>query len=166
VIVVCLGNICRSPMAEAVLAGLVRDAGLDDRVEVSSAGTGDWHLGSPMDRRAAALLAAAGYDPSDHQSRQVSGSWHDEHDLVLAMDAQNLSDLQALAGAALDEDPGRLRLFREYDPLAEPDDRDVPDPFYGDEADFEDVLAMVRRTSRGIVDRLAPLLDPGPSLGQ
>src|SRR4051812_36887911 len=91
VAVVCLGNICRSPMAEGGLSARIGDAGLDGRVTVSSSGTGDWHVGGPMDRRAAATLTAAGYDATRHRARQWAGN--DDADLVLAMDAQNLADL-------------------------------------------------------------------------
>ena len=83
---VCLGNICRSPMADVVLTARVEEAGLADRVTVASSGTGDWHVGHPMDHRAAATLAAAGYDPTRHRAQQFAASWLDEFDLVLAMD--------------------------------------------------------------------------------
>jgi protein-tyrosine phosphatase len=138
---VCLGNICRSPTAHVVLEERLSDAGLD-RVEVSSSGTGDWHVGHPMDRRAAATLTAAGYDASRHRARQ-----HDPAegvDLVLAMDDANLSDL----GGRTD----RIRKFRDFDP-AEPES-DVPDPYYGGDDGFEEVLTMVERTASAIVDAL------------
>ncbi|HEY1119305.1 MAG TPA: low molecular weight protein-tyrosine-phosphatase, partial [Acidimicrobiales bacterium] len=119
---VCLGNICRSPMADVVLAERLADAGLDDRVSVGSSGTGGWHVGDPMDRRAAATLTAAGYDATRHRARQWgSGEDADAADLVLAMDAQNLADL----GGPTD----RVRLFRDFDPV-DPGS-DVPDPYYG-----------------------------------
>ncbi len=149
---VCLGNICRSPMAHVVLDARVADAGLDARVTVLSAGTGDWHVGGPMDRRAAALLTAEGYDASRHRAQQVLPSWLDECDLVLAMDAENLRDLRALGEA----EPERLRLFRDLDPEGP---GDVPDPYYGGDAGFAGVLAMVERTSAAIVEELAPLVD-------
>jgi protein-tyrosine phosphatase len=94
---VCLGNICRSPMAHVVLEDKLTQAGLTDRVEVTSSGTGDWHIGEPMDRRAAARLRDAGYDPTRHRARQVSRTDLAEHDLVLAMDSTNLAALQRLA---------------------------------------------------------------------
>ncbi|WP_278258472.1 low molecular weight protein-tyrosine-phosphatase [Nocardioides convexus] len=150
---VCLGNICRSPMAHVVLAARVADAGLDDRVAVVSAGTGDWHVGGPMDRRAAALLTAEGYDASRHRAQQVLPSWLEEHDLVLAMDADNLRDLRALASA--EPDPERLRRFRDLDPDGP---GDVPDPYYGGDDGFRDVLAMVERTAEAIVEEVAALV--------
>lgn len=160
--VVCLGNICRSPMAAVVLRDRIRRAGLDDRVEVVSAGTGDWHMGDPMDRRAAAALAAIGLDPSEHRAQQFKAAWLDSFDLVLAMDAANRADLAALrdqvessGGAATggDADPGRgrVRMFRDFDPLADDSDREVPDPFYGDDDGFETVLRIVQRTADHLV---------------
>jgi protein-tyrosine phosphatase len=151
--VVCLGNICRSPTAEVVLAARVADAGLDDRVEVSSSGTGDWHIGHPMDRRAAASLAAAGYDPTRHRAQQFAGSWLEEYDVLLAMDAQNRADITADGSTAGD----RVLMFRDFDPV-EPGS-DVPDPYYGGDSGFEEVLAMVERTSAGIVEALRRRVD-------
>jgi protein-tyrosine phosphatase len=159
--VVCLGNICRSPMAEVVLTSLVADAGLADRVEVASSGTGPWHADEPMDRRAAALLTAHGYDASRHRAQQFQPSWHDEYDLVLAMDATNHGDLRQLAGD-LTRDEGRLRMFRDFDPLAADDDRDVPDPFFGGDEGFGPVLGIVRRTAAELVRRLGDHLAPTP----
>ena len=142
VAVVCLGNICRSPMADVVLQERIADAGLDDRVSVDSSGTGGWHVGGPMDRRAAATLTAAGYDAARHRARQWAGN--DEHDLVLAMDAQNLADI----GGASE----RVMAFRTFDP--EEPGGDVPDPYYGGDSGFEEVLAMVERTARSLVAAL------------
>ncbi|WP_312855859.1 low molecular weight protein-tyrosine-phosphatase [Nocardioides stalactiti] len=142
VALVCLGNICRSPMADVVLTDRVRSAGLDDRVEVVSSGTGDWHVGHPMDRRAAAILTGEGYDASAHRAQQVQASWLTDCDLVLAMDQDNLRDLRSLAGGTAD--PDRVRLFGDFDPL-EPG-AEVPDPYYGGTDGFQVVLAMVERT--------------------
>jgi low molecular weight protein-tyrosine phosphatase len=150
VAVVCLGNICRSPMAGVVLADRVARAGLADRVEVASAGTGDWHLGQPMDRRAAAVLASHGHDPSEHRARQFQADWFSSTDLVLAMDADNRADLAALCAEA-GGDPGKVRMFRDFDPLGGDGDRDVPDPYYGGDEGFTTVMAMVQRTADSIV---------------
>ncbi|KRC52935.1 MULTISPECIES: low molecular weight protein-tyrosine-phosphatase [unclassified Nocardioides] len=152
--VVCLGNICRSPMADVVLQARVADAGLDDRVEVLSAGTGDWHAGDRMDRRAAALLTSEGYDASRHRAQQVLPDWLDQHDLVLAMDQENLRDLRAL-GALAGAGPQRLRLFRDFDPAGP---GDVPDPYYGGDAGFRGVLDMVERTADALVAQLAAVV--------
>lgn len=153
--VVCLGNICRSPMADVVLHARVVDAGLEDSVSVVSAGTGGWHAGDGMDSRAARLLTEHGYDAHRHRAQQVQPAWLDEYDLVLAMDRDNLRDLRDLRAPG---DPGeteRLRLFRDFDPEAP---GDVPDPYYGGADGFRDVLAMVERTSAALVDRIGPLV--------
>jgi protein-tyrosine phosphatase len=144
VAVVCLGNICRSPIAEVVLRDRLESAGLGGRVEVLSAGTGGWHVGGPMDERAAAVLTERGYDPSRHRARQVDPDWLGTLDLVLAMDEQNHRDLEPVV------DPQRLRMFRDFDPEAG-DDRDVPDPYFGGDDGFGDVLAIVERTADCLV---------------
>ena len=149
---VCLGNICRSPMAHVVLESRLADAGLDDRVEVASSGTGGWHLGKPMDPRAAATLTASGYDPSRHRARQWDASWPTAYDLVLVMDEANLSDV----GGRQE----RVGMFRDFDP----DDPGtaVPDPYYGGDDGFEEVLVMVERTSGSIVSALAHQVETTP----
>jgi protein-tyrosine phosphatase len=136
-------------MAQVVLEQRLADAGLDDRVVVRSAGTGDWHIGNPMDRRAAATLRTSGYDPSRHRAQQYDDSWADQEDLVLAMDEDNLADLGGRSQ--------RVGLFRDFDPV-EPGG-EVPDPYYGEADGFAEVLAMVERTSDAIVAELAVLLD-------
>lgn len=156
VAVVCLGNICRSPMADVVLESLVADAGLDDRVEVVSSGTADWHVGKPMDRRAAAVLTEHGYDASRHRAQQFHPSWLTECDLVLAMDGDNLTDILDLLDHS--GDPSRVRRFRDFDPLAHDGDRNVPDPYYGSDDGFGEVLRMVQRTGRALVDELVRAL--------
>jgi protein-tyrosine phosphatase len=147
VALVCLGNICRSPIAAAVLRARLADAGLDDRVEVLSSGTGDWHVGDPMDQRAAATLTAAGYDVG-HTAQQIRPSWLDDCDLILAMDAANRRDIAALGPA----EDGRLRMFRDFDPV-DPGS-DVPDPYYGGPEGFDRVLEMVERTCDALVEAL------------
>jgi protein-tyrosine phosphatase len=149
VALVCLGNICRSPTAHVVLEARLADAGLDDRVSVRSSGTGDWHVGRPMDQRAAATLSESGYDPSHHRARQYDTSWAEEDDLVLAMDHENLADLGGRSE--------RVALFRDLDPVGTGED--VPDPYYGGADGFADVLAMVERTSDALVAELTALLD-------
>ena len=164
--VVCLGNICRSPTAHVVLEAALDDAGVGDRVTVSSAGTGGWHVGDPMDRRAAAALSGAGYDPSGPRAEQFDVDWFARHDLVLAMDTDNLSDLRDLARDAeprgVDVGDQRLRLFRDFDPQAistsDPRERVVPDPYYGGDDGFAEVLEMVERTSEALADAVASLL--------
>jgi low molecular weight protein-tyrosine phosphatase len=151
VALVCLGNICRSPMAHVVLESRLRAAGLDDRVTVHSSGTGDWHVGRPMDSRAAATLSRAGFDPTRHRARQYDASRADQHDLVLAMDHDNLADLGGRSE--------RVALFRDFDPVDTGED--VPDPYYGGPDGFSDVLTMVERTSDALVAELAAVLGSG-----
>lgn len=148
---VCLGNICRSPVAEVVLATRLAAAGLDSRVRVSSAGTGDWHRGEPMDRRAAASLTASGYDPSAHRAAQFDRTWADRYDLILAMDSSNYTDVVDLVSY---DDRHRIRMYRSFDPLAADGHLDVPDPWYGGPEGFDDVLAMAERTSDVLVSEL------------
>jgi protein-tyrosine phosphatase len=136
---VCLGNICRSPMAEVVLRAQLDKAGLAGKVMVDSAGTGDWHIGDAMNGRARDQLARAGYDGEAHRARQIDAYWLPQRDLLLAMDAANLRDLRALAPAA---DADRIRLFGEIAGLG---GRDVPDPYYGTAADFAAVLALLEQ---------------------
>ena len=149
---VCLGNICRSPMAAVVLAAKVRDAGLDDRIVVGSSGTGDWHIGEPMDPRAAAQLKAEGYDGSRHRAQQFDADWFDAYDLLLAMDDANAADLRRQARD--ESDRRRIRRFREFDPLATDADRSVPDPWYGDSDGFTEVFEIVERTANALVATL------------
>ncbi len=156
---VCLGNICRSAMAGVVLAERLAEAGLD--VEVVTSGTGGWHVGDPMDARAAATLAAHGYDGAAHRARQLEAGWVAASDLVLAMDSDNLASIASLAPRAWAADgggpagsaPARIRLFRDFDPRAE-DDRDVEDPYYGGDDGFETVLEIIERTSDEISRQL------------
>ena len=145
---VCLGNICRSPTAHVVLEQRLADAGLADRVEVASSGTGGWHVGNPMDERAAATLTSAGYDATRHRARQFDATWPAAYDLVLVMDEANLADV----GGRTE----RTGLFRDHDPV-DPGG-EVPDPYYGGADGFEEVLAMVERTSDAIVRALPDTL--------
>ncbi|WP_308286198.1 low molecular weight protein-tyrosine-phosphatase [Actinomycetospora soli] len=142
-VTVCTGNICRSPMAEQVLRAALADAGLADRVAVSSVGIGPWHVGEPMDRRAAATLAGHGY-ATDHVARQVADGTLGA-DLLLAATADHARDLRR-AGA----NPERVRLLRSFDPGA-PDGAEVPDPYYGGDEGFDEVLAMIEAAAPGIV---------------
>ena len=144
---VCLGNICRSPTAEVVLASAVAAAGLADVVRVDSCGTGDWHLGERIDERAGAVLVAAGYDPSRHRARLYDDTWA-ERDVLLAMDEANLRDLGGRSE--------RVGLFRDFDPIGT--GGEVPDPYYGGPRGFEEVLTMVERTSAALVGELERVL--------
>jgi len=145
-------------MADVVLTQRVDDAGLAGRVTVTSCGTGDWHIGRPMDERAAATLRANDFDPSAHRAQQFSPSWLAANDLVLAMDGRNLADVRrAEAASGGGADPARVRLFGDFDPV-EPGG-EVPDPYYGGEQGFQEVLAMVERTCSALVSALQQLSD-------
>ena len=149
---VCLGNICRSPTAEGVMRRLLREQGLEDRVEVDSAGTGDWHAGEPPDRRAAAAARARG-TVLDGAARQVTPADFERFELIVAMDGDNLADLRAVApdGAAR----AKLRRLREFDAASVAAGQlDVPDPYYGGADGFERVLDVVEAGCRGLLDEL------------
>ena len=154
---VCLGNICRSPMAHVVLEDRLIKAGLDDRVEVVSSGTGWWHQGEAMDSRAADVLRSAGYDPSRHVARTFNTDWFAENDLLLAMDLSNQADMSDQAPTVAEQ--GRVRMFREFDPEAGEGDLEVPDPWYGGASGFAAVLAMIERTTDQLVAQLPDLLE-------
>ena len=141
-------------MAHVVLAARIDDAGLADVVHLESFGTGDWHVGRPMDRRAAAALTAEGYDATRHRARTFGVREADAFDLVLAMDRSNEGDLRDLGVQA-----SRLRLFRSFDPDG-PADADVPDPYYDDDDGFADVLEIVERTGARLVDLLERQTSP------
>ena len=149
---VCLGNICRSPMAETVLRAELDRAGLGGRVRVDSAGTGDWHAGNPMDRRARAELAARGYDGASHRARQFRAEWLAGRDLVLAMDTANRDDLGRMGA-----EPGRLAMLRSFDPASGPD-AEVPDPYYGDGGSFGLALDQIEAAARGLAGALRAAL--------
>ena len=147
VLVVCLGNICRSPTAEAAVREAAADPGVD--VEVDSAGTGAWHVGNPPDRRMTAAAAEDGLELAG-QARQVTVDDFREFDLVVAMDGSNHADLLRLAPD--DDARARVRLFREYAGEA---GEGVPDPYYGGPDGFREVVDIVRRAARGLVDAVA-----------
>ena len=158
VCLVCLGNICRSPMAETVLRAELAAAGLDGAVVVDSAGTGDWHVGDAMDPDARAALAVRGRDGSVHRARQFDPSWLAERDLVLAMDSRNLADLRRMARVQ-GEDTDRIRLFGEVGGLTDTGTRDIPDPWGGGPDEFGHVLDLLGAAAPVIVTRLAGRLE-------
>jgi protein-tyrosine phosphatase len=155
VCLVCLGNICRSPMAETVLRAALNEAGLDEAVTLDSSGTGDWHVGEPMYPQARTALARRGYDGSAHRARQFQASWLPDRDLLLAMDARNLATLRRMAGPA---DRDRIRLFGEVGGLGEIGGGEIPDPYGGNQADFGYVLDLLGAAAPVIAARLARLL--------
>ena len=171
VVFVCTGNICRSPMGDVVLRHLAADrlladgTVLGDRLTVSSAGTGGWHEGEGMDPRARAALERRGYDDHGHRARPFDTAWLPATDLVVCMDRGHRQTLasraRASAGDYRFED--HLVLMRSFGPRSG-GDPDVPDPYYGDDADFERCLDLVESGCRGLTDHLAGILDdhPGP----
>ncbi|MFL6122895.1 low molecular weight protein-tyrosine-phosphatase [Actinophytocola sp.] len=145
---VCSGNICRSPIAALVFGAVLVEEGLADKVRVTSAGIGPWHVGEPADRRARRVLSAHGY-PTEHVAAQVDED-HLSADLLVALDAGHeaaLRDLLAHQGGDGDE---RVRMLRSFDPDAA--DLEVPDPYYGDDAGFDEVLGMVEAAMPGLVE--------------
>ena len=156
---VCTGNICRSPMAEAVFRSLVRDAGLEDRIAVDSAATGDWHVGERADHRTVDALARLGYDGSAHRARQFDADWFDDLDLVIAFDHGQERILKAWANN--DHDRSKVQLLLTFD--NEQSLVDVPDPYYSDAALFDTVLATVERACRALLSQITPALGGNPA---
>nr|WP_267881136.1 low molecular weight protein-tyrosine-phosphatase [Streptomyces niger] len=151
---VCTGNICRSPMAEAVFRARIEEAGLADRVVIDSAGTGGWHEGEDADPRTLAVLREAGYELA-HSARQFRPEWFERLDLIIALDSGHLHDLRD--SAPTETDAAKVRLLRACT-LPDPGsyattalDPDVPDPYYGGMSGFEGCLAMVEAASEDLL---------------
>lgn len=142
ILCVCLGNICRSPMAEGAVRAMGASAGLD--LEVDSAGTGAYHIGNPPDPRGLAAASARGYDNSGQRARQVRIGDFDEFDLIVAMDRSNLRNLEAMCP------PGARAEIRLFDP----EGREIPDPYYGGPADYELALDMVEHAADALITGL------------
>ena len=160
VCLVCLGNICRSPMAETVLRAELAAAGLDGAVVVDSAGTGDWHVGDAMDPGARAALASRGFDGSSHRARQFQPSWLARRDLILAMDTRNLADLRRMARDPSGQGEDRIRLFGQVGGLTEVGGGDIPDPWGGGADEFGHVLDLLGAAAPVIAGQLTRLLEP------
>jgi protein-tyrosine phosphatase len=150
VLFVCLGNICRSPLAEGVFLHLAREAGMEDRFAVDSAGTGSWHVGERPDPRSTAVARAHDVELPG-RARQVRPQDLDDFDVIVAMDRENLRDLERLADGG---SRARLHLLREFDPEGGGDE--VPDPYFGGPDGFENVYAMVRRSCERLLEELSP----------
>lgn len=154
ILFVCMGNLCRSPMAEGVFKQLVNDTGLAGRIAVDSAGTHDYHVGDPPDQRAQRAAQRRGYAISHQRGRQVTPRDFQEFDYILAMDTVNLRALMRLCPQ---EHAPKLKLFMEFHSGREV--REVPDPYYGGNDGFERVLDMVEDASQGLLRHLREQLD-------
>lgn len=150
VLFVCLGNICRSPLAEAVFRQLVVEAGLESRFRIDSAGTSGYHDGDPPDARTAQVAARRGVDVAG-ASRQVRSEDVASFDYLIVMDAENLRAVERLVARGASE--AEVRLLRDFDPEAD-EGRDVPDPYFGGPDGFENVHDMVERSARGLLEHL------------
>jgi protein-tyrosine phosphatase len=150
VLFVCLGNICRSPLAMGVFREVVREAGLADRFEIDSAGTSSYHTGSPPDSRTAGVARARGL-VLEHAARQMVGDDLQRFDYVVVMDASNRGKVERLAQRV--DGRAELRMLREFDPESN-GDLDVPDPYFGGTDGFEDVHDMVERSCRALLQHI------------
>jgi len=155
ILFVCLGNICRSPLAEGVFRDLARQRGVEDHFRIDSAGTSAYHIGSAPDDRSAAEALRRGLELTG-SARQVAAEDLHEFDWVIAMDAENHAELERLHAAV----GGRARLHRLREWDAEADSADVPDPYYGGDSGFSDVHDIVERSCERLLDTL---LDGGVS---
>ena len=152
---VCLGNICRSPLAEAVFRDQVQQAGLEDHFDIESSGTGDWHVGDQADRRMQQTAERHGVSLDGHTASQFQEEDLLRYDHIFVMDKSNLNDV-----LYFDEEEqygGKVRLFREFDP--EPENFQVPDPYYGGKDGFENVYNIVERTAQNILERMVEEYD-------
>lgn len=146
---VCMGNICRSPTAEAVMRAVVAREGLQDEIDIDSAGTGSWHVGDPPDARSTEVAARRGI-VMEGAARQVTEADFEAYDLILAADRQNLATLRGWAPD--DALAAKVRLLREFDPKSvAAGDLEVPDPYYGGPDGFEHVLDLVQDACEGLL---------------
>jgi protein-tyrosine phosphatase len=143
VLFVCLGNICRSPMAEAVFKNLVKEAGLQNRIDVESAGTGAWHIGQRPHAGTLAILKTHGIDAGTKRAQQLSRSDIREFDYIIAMDDENVNDIEALFG----KNVPRLMDYAPHAPA-----RNVPDPYYA--GNFDEVYRLVQMGSKGLLETI------------
>jgi len=156
VLFVCTGNICRSPTAHGVFRHKVREEGLQDRVRIAGAGTHDYHVGDPPDRRTVAAARARGFDLADLRARKVGAADFLDFDLILAMDRGHLAHLSRIGPPGAHD---RLRLFLDFAP-APWTGADVPDPYYGQADHFEQVLDMVEAGADGLMAEVRRRLTP------
>ena len=147
VLFVCLGNICRSPLAEVVVKSVAKEEGLDHLFHFESAGTGSWHVGNGADHRSAATALQHGLSLEDHIAQRITAKGINNWDLFVAMDRDNRSNLIAM-GAESDK-VLMMRSFEESDSV-----KDVPDPYYGGPHGFEDAYQMLRTNAKGLIYHL------------
>jgi len=145
VLFICLGNICRSPTAEAVFRQMSDDAGLN--LEIDSAGTGGWHVGNPPDRRMQKAALARNYDLSNLRARQISTADCQDFDYIIAMDNNNLREIKSLCPNS----KAKIKLFLDY---AKSQESEVPDPYYGGAAGFDIVLDLIEEASLGLLKEI------------
>lgn len=150
VLFVCLGNICRSPSAEAVFTGLVKKEGLTDKFEIDSAGTGRWHAGEPADRRMQSHAIKRGYDLTSISRGFEPDIDFDHFDIIIGMDDQNISTLKSWARKG--EDKAKIHKMTDFS--KEWNYTEVPDPYYGGEAGFELVLDLLEDSCKGLLEKL------------
>ena len=147
VLFVCMGNICRSPIAQGVFENLLRREGLEDEVEVDSAGTGGWHVGSPPDERAVESAARRGLEIGGQRARKFSPEDCHRFDYILTMDEENYRSVSAVcSGSAV------VRPFLDFD--QEGPEREVPDPYFGEADGFERVMDLVEAASEGLIGEI------------
>lgn len=149
ILFVCLGNICRSPMAESVFDGLVEQAGLSGKVKTDSAGTSDYHIGEPPDPRTLEIVAKYGLE-NDHRGRQITTTDFSQFDYIVAMDQSNMADIQQVAPT--DSSHTRIFLMRDFENNS--NEKDVPDPYWSDQDGFEQVYQILLRSSQNFLDYL------------
>jgi protein-tyrosine phosphatase len=155
---VCLGNICRSPMAEGVFRRVIEQEGVAHLFEIDSAGLGDWHVGQAPDARAQAAARRRGMDISGQSARQITSADFTRFDLLLAMDGSNVEELVQLAP---ETERHKIRRFLDFAPHL--GTRDVPDPFFGGRAGFDHALDLIEEAARGL---LAELTAETPAAGK
>lgn len=148
ILFVCLGNICRSPLAAGEFARLAVELGVEKSFRLDSCGTGDWNIGTPAHPETIRIAGNHGIDLSQHRARQIVSDDLETYDLILAMDRKNLRDIHSLGSAKR----GEIKLIREYD--LEADDLDVPDPFFGGAEGFEQVYRMLNRSCNRLIEEL------------
>lgn len=153
ILIVCLGNICRSPTAEAVLVGRIKDRGLQNIIEVDSAGTAAYHIGNPPDKRSQSTANNRDYDLSALRARQLNRSDFDQFDYILAADNQNLADIKQLRSTL--SSPGKSVVSLFLEPLQSGESTELPDPYYGGDLGFEAVLDLCEKAADAWLDKLA-----------